>query len=237
MSKVGVSAKADTPKRRFRSLKICDAGIEVSAEAEVPLLRKLQNLSQYSVTGPALSVYAVRTYIIYVCVSTHCLHVDSITTRAGTCTLRVGTCTFEICRNPPLSQFLRTPLGTGVQVFLCLSVLHRGNAALRNWGQAWHGKCQFVCVGPPLWRCMSCSRTAFLFFLRRSHSPMVEVAFLLWVLGHTPPPLFQCAVPLLEGNHVCRANCTVELTGSPRISTRRWMGWNNRVKVSPLCGS
>ena len=31
-------------------------------------------------------VYAVRTYI-YVCVSTHCLHVDSITTRVGTCTL------------------------------------------------------------------------------------------------------------------------------------------------------
>ena len=48
MSKVGVSAKADTPKRRFRSQKICDAEIEVSAEAEVevPLLRKLQNLSQ-----------------------------------------------------------------------------------------------------------------------------------------------------------------------------------------------
>ena len=45
MSKVGVSAKADTPKRRFRSQKICDAD-EVSAEAEVPLLRKLQNLSQ-----------------------------------------------------------------------------------------------------------------------------------------------------------------------------------------------
>ena len=35
MSKVGVSAKADTPKRRFRSQKICDAEIEVSAEAEV----------------------------------------------------------------------------------------------------------------------------------------------------------------------------------------------------------
>ena len=36
-SKVGVSAKANTPKRRFRSQKICDAEIEVSAEAEVPL--------------------------------------------------------------------------------------------------------------------------------------------------------------------------------------------------------
>ena len=48
MSKVGVSAKAGTPKRRFCSQKICDAEIEVSAEAEVevPLLRKLQNLSQ-----------------------------------------------------------------------------------------------------------------------------------------------------------------------------------------------
>ena len=34
----------------------------------------------------ALRVYAVRTYI-YVCVSTHFLHVDSITTRVGTCTL------------------------------------------------------------------------------------------------------------------------------------------------------
>ena len=52
MSKVGVSAKVDTPKRRFRSQKICDVEIEVSAEAEVPLLRGLQNLSQYSVTGP-----------------------------------------------------------------------------------------------------------------------------------------------------------------------------------------
>ena len=45
-SKVGVSAKANTPKRRFRSQKICDAEIEVSAEEEVPLSRKLQNLSQ-----------------------------------------------------------------------------------------------------------------------------------------------------------------------------------------------
>ena len=34
---------------------------------------------------PTIRVYAVRTHI-YVCVSTHCLHVDSITTRVGTCT-------------------------------------------------------------------------------------------------------------------------------------------------------
>ena len=33
-----------------------------------------------------LRVYTVRMYI-YVFVSTHCLHVDSITTRVGTCTL------------------------------------------------------------------------------------------------------------------------------------------------------
>ena len=48
MSKLKISAKANMPKRRFRSQKICDAKIEVSAEAEVPLplLRKLQNLSQ-----------------------------------------------------------------------------------------------------------------------------------------------------------------------------------------------
>ena len=48
MSKLKISAKANTPKRWFRSQKICDADIEVSAEAEVevPLLRKLQNLSQ-----------------------------------------------------------------------------------------------------------------------------------------------------------------------------------------------
>ena len=46
MSKVGVSAKADTPKRRFRSQKLCDAEIEVSVEAQVPLLRKLQIFSQ-----------------------------------------------------------------------------------------------------------------------------------------------------------------------------------------------
>ena len=46
MSKLEISAKANTPKRRFRSQKLCDAEIEVSAEAKVLLLRKLQNLSQ-----------------------------------------------------------------------------------------------------------------------------------------------------------------------------------------------
>ena len=46
MSNLKISAKANTPKRRFRFQKIGDAEIEVSAEAEVPLLRKLQNLSQ-----------------------------------------------------------------------------------------------------------------------------------------------------------------------------------------------
>ena len=46
MSKQKISAKANTPKRRLRSQKICDADIEVSAEAEVPVLRKLQNLPQ-----------------------------------------------------------------------------------------------------------------------------------------------------------------------------------------------
>ena len=46
MSKLKISAKANTPKRRFHSQKICDSEIEVSAEAEVPLLWRLQNLSQ-----------------------------------------------------------------------------------------------------------------------------------------------------------------------------------------------
>ena len=36
MSKLKISAKANTPKRRIRSQKICHAEIEVSAEAEIP---------------------------------------------------------------------------------------------------------------------------------------------------------------------------------------------------------
>ena len=40
MSKLKISAKANTPKRRFRSQKICDAEIEVSAEAEFNRDRK-----------------------------------------------------------------------------------------------------------------------------------------------------------------------------------------------------
>ena len=72
-----------------------------SAFAETPKFVSVQ-------CDRALSVYAVRTYI-YVRVSTHCLHVDSITTRVGTCTLHVGTCTFEICRNPPSANSCARP--------------------------------------------------------------------------------------------------------------------------------
>ena len=50
MSKLKISAKVDKPKWRFHSQKICDAEIEVSAEAEVNipllLLRCLQTVSQ-----------------------------------------------------------------------------------------------------------------------------------------------------------------------------------------------
>ena len=43
MSKLKISATANTPKRRFRSQKICDAEIEFSAEAEVPLFHTETN--------------------------------------------------------------------------------------------------------------------------------------------------------------------------------------------------
>ena len=68
MSKVDVSAKADTPKRRFRSQKICDAEIKVSAVAEVPLPPLLRQWRKWkfrfcgnskiclSVTGPLRGV-------------------------------------------------------------------------------------------------------------------------------------------------------------------------------------
>ena len=74
MSKVGVSAKADTPKRRFRSQKICDAEIEVSAEAEVEVLlsRKLQNLSQ---CNRALTFFDRLTKYVHLVPTT--VHVDS----------------------------------------------------------------------------------------------------------------------------------------------------------------
>ena len=60
---------------------------------------------------------------------------------------------------------------------------------------------------------MSCSRTILL-LLRRSHSSVVEVAFLLWVWGGAYPPLFQCAVLSLEGDPVRVAVYTAALTGS-----------------------
>ena len=92
-------------------------------------------------------------------------------------------------------------VGTGVQVFLCLSVLHRGNAALRNWGQAWHGKCQYVCVGPPLWRCMSCSRTAFLFFFTKVPFPHGGGRIPVMGLGANPPPFPMCST--VAGGESC----------------------------------
>ena len=60
---------------------------------------------------------------------------------------------------------------------------------------------------------MSCSRTAFL-LLQRSHSSVVEVAFLLWVWGGGISPLFQCAVLPLEGDPVRVAIYTAALTWS-----------------------
>ena len=71
---------------------------------------------------------------------------------------------------------------------------------------------------------MSCSRTAFL-HLRRSHSSVLEVAFLraggrIPVMGlgayppPPPPPIFQCAVLSLEGDSVRVAMYTAVLTGS-----------------------
>ena len=81
MSKLKISAKANTPKRRFRSQKNCDAEIKVSAElrsggsacagvaeVEVPLLRKLQKIC-LSVTGLPILARDTRcsAYIMLCC--------------------------------------------------------------------------------------------------------------------------------------------------------------------------